>query len=210
MEKNMTKKIDDIMAMFFIIISLVLVPLNWLGTIVSGIWLAILGYWGVIGFGVITWIGATFLLSFPIVLAGLISAPGILLLDKKKYILASPFLAFGLLSTYGIIILWCAISFHIVLNYETGKNLFPLLIWAYGIATGPWSYMASKERDNAYSTLLAIFTQIGFLGSIISYGLFNLSFYNSILTLVIVLAFGMVFQLTIIYLENTKQKQLNF
>lgn len=91
-------------------ISAVTIPLaflNLLGGIVSGIWLAIIGQWGVIGLGIFFFIASTFGLSFVLIPALLLSAPAVYCSEKGK---TFPMLCFITLSNLYVIVVitvWC-------------------------------------------------------------------------------------------------------
>jgi hypothetical protein len=62
----------------------------------------------------------------------------------------------GVLWTYLVMTLLGLFAF----GYFTGRwesdSFFPYLLLAYGVATGPWAYMASQE-DNAFSAISTFF-----------------------------------------------------
>lgn len=72
------KALENLMGAF----SVVLLLLNALGGIVAGIWLAILGEWGSIGYGLMFVIGGGLLISFAMLPGMLLAGPAILF-DKK-------------------------------------------------------------------------------------------------------------------------------
>jgi len=146
-----------------------LAVLNIAGGVVSGIWLAILGKWAPIGYG----IAAMFFSSF---LIALILSPGILLaLPAAKFHekgnKAGVYL-FGFLSslyTMAILTAWCMAVLFFFSRYADSRASIPLLIWAYGVATGPIAYMAQKEGQGGggdASMISSFFTQVAFVASI--------------------------------------------
>src|SRR3546814_1412099 len=72
------KALENLMGAF----SVVLVLLNALGGVVAGIWLAILGEWGSIGYGLMFGIGGAMLISFAMLPGMLLAGPAVMM-DKK-------------------------------------------------------------------------------------------------------------------------------
>ena len=139
-----------------------LVILNLLGGIGSGIWLAILGEWSPIWKGIAATIAGPFIFS-------LCMLPNLLLLAAAVYFYEkrfSPgywFLTFvGSVYTYGLVTVWCVACLFLFLRHATPLTFLPLLIWSYGVGTGPWTYMAQKEQSQSGYNL-AFFAQIGYV-----------------------------------------------
>ena len=141
---------------------------NFSSGIISGIWLALLGEWGSIGYGILFLIFSAWGL-------GLILMPGTLLFgmpiawfSKRDYTLGIFF--FGFLSslyTATVILVWCCIVLVYFLKDATSASLIPRLIWSYGVAIGPWAHMASYESLDSASTLITFFIQIAYIAVII-------------------------------------------
>jgi hypothetical protein len=145
------------------LISLLSIPvtiLNMFNGIIGGIWLGVIGNWGLIGVGV----AAIFISSIGLGLAlapGLIfGAPAIMALEKGKTIIAGVLIALSNLWTCTVMTVWCLGSFYVVFaRYETG-SIWPYLLWAYSTATGPWTYMAmtaGEGRDTAIGASFGVF-----------------------------------------------------
>src|SRR3546814_3081556 len=102
------KALENLMGAF----SVVLVLLNALGGVVAGIWLAILGEWGSIGYGLMFGIGGAMLISFAMLPGMLLAGPAVMM-DKKG--IKSGFYLFGFLSavyTFGVLTAWCRSEEH--------------------------------------------------------------------------------------------------
>lgn len=166
-------------------LSIPLMILNMLGGIVAGIWLAILGDWGTIGAGILVFFVSTGILGFVIMPSILLAVPAALCAQKRN---TFGLVCFGTLSSLYIltvITLWCCGILFFFLRDATASSLIPRLLWSYGLATGPWAYMAGKDAQGgegegfasmlatflaqlAYVTImiLVIFTSITLLGAI--------------------------------------------
>jgi hypothetical protein len=46
---------------------------------------------------------------------------------------------------------------------EDGSNFILRLIWSYGIAIGPWGFLASKERDNFASAISTFLAELAYI-----------------------------------------------
>lgn len=141
------------------ILAFPLIVLNLLGGISSGIWLAVLSEWTTIGVGLVILLVAPRFLSWSLQLPSpLFLWPMRHLVDRGK--------AFGLIvtasltSVYSVLLMtiWCCGIFFLFITMAAGENFIPYLIWSYGIAIGPWGFLASKDPGNfspAISTFLA-------------------------------------------------------
>jgi hypothetical protein len=166
-------------------LSIPLMILNMLGGIVAGIWLAILGQWGIIGIGILVFIVSTSILSFVIMPSILLAAPAAYCAEKGKTLGLVFFGAISSLYILAIVTIWCCGILFLFVRDATASNLIPKLLWSYGLATGPWAYMASKDAHGgdsagfasmsatflaqlAYLTImiLVIFTTITLLGAV--------------------------------------------
>jgi hypothetical protein len=138
--------------------------LNFAGGIVGGIWLAILGQWSLVGGGLAVGIASTFILSLALMPGFLFLVPATAALERKRFLFGTLLGAISFAWTLSIISLWGVASFLLVLPEERGIGLLPYLLWAYSIATGPWTYMASRESQadpNSSSSITAFFACLG-------------------------------------------------
>lgn len=158
--------------MFEKIIKLTTVPimfLNFFGGIVGGIWLLIIGGWRLVllAFFVILIspyiFGLIYLILSPLVLLATYFA------NKKKALLMMVFAFVNMLATSIINLTWViwVISVALQLN-DQGLPLLPLVLGGYAVATGPFTYMASKESSDAIGTFVGVYTtQIVYILAII-------------------------------------------
>src|SRR5690606_22299873 len=122
--------------------------LNMFGGIISGLWLAFTGQWWAIGWGVAGLFFSHFLLGIILLPGGLLAAPGAMLMEKRP-VLAWPFLVLGDLYTSAALCIWCleVLAFFTSQPGATTAAPVALLLWTFGVATGPIAYMASKEEQ---------------------------------------------------------------
>jgi hypothetical protein len=128
-----------------------LVALNSLGWLVGGIWLAVLGKWSVIGWGTLGIFGGSFAIGLFLLPGFLLVGLGMMVLEPGgaiRKLIAAPILASSLLWTFFLMSAWGVLMFYFLSglrDYE-GASL-PGILWAYTVATAPWTYMASKENN---------------------------------------------------------------
>ncbi len=143
-----------------------LMLLNFLGGIGSGIWLALLGQWWAVGYGITAIFLSHFFLSF-IMMPGLIfGAPAAMLIQKGRLILAFPLVLLSQLYIYTVIVIWCLIIFFFFMSKANPNSFFPLLIWSYGVALGPLVYLAQQDRRGGggeASSMTTFFAQIAYI-----------------------------------------------
>ena len=129
----------------FDLISTPLMFLNRFAGIVSGVWLAVLLEWHVLGIGVILaifghWaISAALLPNFIFIFLG-----GLLAERWEKIVRALAFL--NLLYTNTVILVWCVglmVSFAALINNEGA--LLPALIWSYSTSFAPLAYLVRHD-----------------------------------------------------------------
>jgi hypothetical protein len=150
------------------LVTLVMVPLmllNAFGGLVSGIWLAILGEWWALGYGLLG-LFSPFFLAIILMPGFIFLAPAGILFEKQRPLLAFPLLLFGNAYTYAIITVWCILVFYVFMHRADANTFWPLLIWSFGVALGPWTYMAQKEEQGGNgeaSAMTVVFAQVAYV-----------------------------------------------
>jgi hypothetical protein len=160
---------------------------NALSGIVACIWLMVLGEWGAIGIGLVLAIGGHFLIGLAM-MPGMILAIPIVFFEKLKIKIAMYF--FGLLSlayTYLILSVWCIACLLYFENMAADGTDIPYLIWGYTVAFAPIAFLASKERDNEFTSFAAFTIKACLVVSLLGLFLFDLTFPS--LPLVFVIGF---------------------
>ena len=151
------------------IISILTIPLmllNFFGGIASGIWLAVLGQWWAIGYGIAGLFFSSSLLGLAMMPGLVFAAPASMLAQKGKLILAFPLMLLSQLYTYLVVIAWCIFVFIFFISHSSSNLFWPLLIWSYGVALGPLMYMVQREQmagnsDGAWMT--TFFAQLAYV-----------------------------------------------
>ena len=186
------------------IIMLIMIPLTWLnlfGGLVSGIWLAILGEWGTIGYGLIIIFVGTFFLGLALFPTALLTGPAAFFIERPKMVfLTYPFLFLGNLYVIALITVWCGGVLYFFDLRADVSSFIPTLIWSYGVALGPWQFMAQKEAQAGTgdgSVMTTFFAQVGFVVMILMAIFMPVSLANVMIVFIVIMLIGLVFQFTV-------------
>jgi hypothetical protein len=141
-----------------------LMLLNFLGGIVGGIWLIVLGEWGALGIAFVAIIFGAIICSFALMPGMLATAPAILMYGRggAARVASYPLMLVGLLWTFAVMSVWALWWFGYFLKRADSSSLVPMLLIAFSVATGPWAYMAQKEAQggNNHSSFTTFFLQL--------------------------------------------------
>lgn len=137
--------------------------LNMFGGIVAIIWLMVIGNWSAIGMAVILALVSTLVISIVMIPAMLLSVPGVAMVKKGTGVLGHFLLFCSNLYTYALLWFWSLFVFGLFSSYigPKGAGLIPLMLAAYGAATAPVCYMASKEGDSPGTAIATFSTLVG-------------------------------------------------
>jgi hypothetical protein len=175
------------------VLAIPLMVLNLLGGIVSGIWLAILGEWRLLIYGIVSFIGAGMLLGILLAPSLLFAAPAAMLLEKGKILLGMVVGFFSNIYLAALFTLWCGVVFFIFMRNANSSTFWPLLIWSYGVATAPIGFLASKERENQASQFTNCFVQVGYLLMMIAAIFFRVDIIDLMIVFGTVMILGLIF-----------------
>jgi hypothetical protein len=164
------------MGAFFSLLVLPIAILNFAGGIVGGIWLAVLGQWSLLGVGLAAGIASTMMLGLLLMPGMLFAAPAAVAMEKGHYVIGILSGAIALLWTHVVVIAWCLVTFSFVVEQSKAGPIWPYLLWAYSVATGPWTYMASRETQanpNSPADITAFFACLGAAAMMATYVLIS-------------------------------------
>jgi len=191
--------IDDIFSIILSALSIPIIFLNFFGGIIAAIWLLFLGQWELVLVAFIF----TMIVPYAYLIVVLIQMPLIALLsyaqNKNKKILALTAGFINILIAHIVILVYVffVLDKAILISASRNLSITALLLLGYGVATSPFSYMASKEDADATASFLAVFvSQISYITFAIAY-LFN---YPAIaIPLILLIVFSIeVFQLSMV------------
>lgn len=175
-----------------------LILLNFFGGVVSGIWLAVLGEWRAIGYGVGAFLLSHFALSIVLMPGLLFAAPAVALANNGKILLAMPFILLGQLYTYAVICIWCMGVFIFFMSDATNVTFWPLLIWSYGVALGPWMFLAQKDAQAGTgegSIMTTFFAQVAYIVVALAAASSHMSIGDLVLIFTGIMLVGLLLQL---------------
>jgi len=178
--------------------------INGFGGIIAGIWLAILGEWGSIGYGIVMLIFAGFALGIAMMPGLLLAAPAAAFYEKGN---KAGFYAFSLLSTLytiAVLTIWCIAVLYIFAKRADSSSIIPMLFWSYGVATGPIAWLAQKDLQsgNEYAMISTFFAQVAYLLVILVVLFARVSVVDVFVLFGIVMLVGMIIQFRIAFLEE--------
>lgn len=191
--------IDKIFSTALSAVSIPIIFLNFFGGIVSGIWLLFLGQWKL----VLMAFFFTMLVPYAYLITVLIQMPLVALLiyaqNKNKKILGLTTGFINILIGHAIILIYVffVLDKAILISASRNLNIVACLLFGYGVATGPFSYMAGKEGPDATGSFLAVFvSQIAYIIFAMAY-IFN---YPAIaVPIILLIVFGIeIFQLSLV------------
>lgn len=198
------------MEAFVRLLSVLLVPLgiiNMFGGIISGIWLAILGEWSLIGSGILALLVSGMGLGLAMAPGLVFSGPAIVMLEKGNKI--GGYL-FGLLSTIytvGILTAWCIFVLVYFTKRANADSIIPVLLWSYGIATSPIIWLAQKDLQsgNEYAMITTFFVEVAYILTILAILFVGVSLLNVLVLFGVVMSIGLIVQFSTAYLDEKSQ-----
>jgi hypothetical protein len=161
------------MEILMTILMMPLMILNLLGGIVSGIWLIVLGEWRMIFLGICFLFVSHWIISIALMPGMLLVMPAMLAIQKGKKVIGSILGSLNILYTMILITIWCLYIMAMFVNMASDKSIVPALIWSYGVALGPWMYLAQKDQlgggGSSFSAITTLLAQIAYITTIIMF-----------------------------------------
>lgn len=194
---------EDAVVKIINVISVPIILLNYFSGIVGGIWLLILGQWRL----VFASIAVSFVVPLAYSLVTIIQMPLVLLMsyaeerNKKTLAIFSGFI--NLFIGHAVIFFYVfgVLEAVIKISIKTHLSIIPFLVLGYSVATGPFSFMASRESEDSVGSFIGVFvTQISYL-------VFSIAFLLNIPSISLPIIFLIVFGLEI-YQMNLASKML--
>ena len=176
-----------------LIIGAPLMFVNTFGGIVALIWLIIIGdYWYLIGAGVFSLFFSAFGLAILMLPSTGLQMLGFKLIQKKQKIFGFIFMYLGNLLLLAVFSAWILYVFYFgLINVQKESDLFVVMLWCYGVATGPIHWMASKEGGESISTqIMTFFISLGCLGMTLMISFFYINIFSSMLFFILCVFFS--------------------
>ncbi|MCF7859788.1 MAG: hypothetical protein K9N07_10785 [Candidatus Cloacimonetes bacterium] len=145
------------------IIEILVLPvalMNIISGVVGGIWLLVLGEWRLLIIGLILTFTAHWYLGLIMMITTPFEMIGIRLYEKgsKWHHL---FIYLSLLFTNILLAASCVVAYLICTSYfggEIGAGLIPYVLWSWGMALGPWRFLASRGGEPNIGIINMIFS----------------------------------------------------
>jgi hypothetical protein len=103
------------------------------------------------------------------------------------------------------------VTFSFVVEQAKAGSIWPYLLWAYSVATGPWTYMASRETQvdpNSPSSITAFFVCMGAAAMMVTHLLMsNPTIYAVGIAFVVSMVVSFLLQITMYVLEAFGMKE---
>jgi len=169
-----------------------------LGSLLAGIWLAVLGEWRAIGTGVFLILFSHWLLMIVLLPSLVFTAPATRALDRGDLLGAAFWSSLDNAYTFGIMTLWCCGVLFFFAARATGSDFLPRLFWSYGVALAPWIYLASKEPADNTSAISVLLAELAYLALIATAWFGRLSFPGALKIFAGFMAVALVIQVAVI------------
>ena len=203
------------MKAFIVLLTLLSIPIalmNFFGGIISVIWLASLGEWRIMGIGLLIGLFGTFFISVALMPTLLFALPSAKLIERGNIPIGVTLAIPSTLYTAAVMAGWCYLVFKFAFGLAAERHSIPILLWSYGVATGPWTYMAFKEdRGSASgaSTMYAFFISIACLLMVLLRLIGGAEFSTCFTALIVVMVVAVVFHFALtIFAFSTSGKTL--
>lgn len=184
-----------------------LMLLNMFGGIVSGIWLAVLGEWGVIGWGILYLFAASFLLGFAMLPGLIFAAPIAAMGDRANKFVVYICAFFSALYTMAVITAWCIWTLYFFATKADSSSYIPVLIWSYGAATGPLVFLAKKDMQagNDAAMTATFFAQLAYVLVAVLAIFFPFTILELALVFGGIMVVGLIFQFIAVIAEDKQR-----
>lgn len=148
----------QLLARSFVGLMKIVVFINTFGGIIAGIWLAIAGDWWAIGYGLMGLFAAHWVISLLLVPGLIVGAAGARLAERGRWGSARIVLALSSLYTTALMFAWCLSTTLAFLRHAREAPIFPMFLWAYGVATSPWMFLAAKDQEGSGGNEFSLFS----------------------------------------------------
>lgn len=162
------------MRTLMVIFSALLIPIIILlcaADIISGIWLAVLGEWRVIGIGLGILLVSAMPLGFAMMPGGLLfGVPAMRCAEAGRRL---GLYVFGFLSSLyiaAVVTTWCIAIFCLFHRMAHDGVLTPVMFWSYGVAIGPLAWLANHDKKAGHgdaSLASVVFASVAYVAVIL-------------------------------------------
>jgi hypothetical protein len=134
----------------------ILVAFNFLSGIVGGIWLALRGEWGSIGWGLLLAFTMPWLWTIASLPAMGMTLLVVRLAEGRHRVFTAVLGFLSALYSNAVVALWVILVFSFFMRRSASDSRIVYLLWGYSTMMAPLSYMASKEPPDSTGTSLGM------------------------------------------------------
>ena len=165
-----------ILSIFMGIIALPLTILNIFGAVVAGIWLGALGEWSTLLAGLAYMAFGAFIIGLMLAPTLIVALPMIRFAEKKNVLGVALVGALSIGFTY-LVFMFSSMGVYGYLSdtYQSSSSAL-FLVWFFAVAISPWTFMASKEKDNEGTWITLFISQSVLLLFIVLLGVFDFTY----------------------------------
>ncbi|WP_321389714.1 hypothetical protein [Emcibacter sp.] len=176
--------------------------LNSFGGIVSGVWLAFLGEWAIIGYGLLVIILASAVIGIVLAPSMFLAKPALTFMEQGRLTAALLMGVLGRLYTVGVLSFWCILVLIYYIEIATSETLLPLLLWSYGVATGPITWLTQKDMQsgNDASIMTTAFIQISYVICAVGAWLGDMSLHGFVIVFAVLMSITAVAELSLAFI----------
>lgn len=178
------------------------IPLGLINTfvmIIAGMWLAILGEWGLIGFGVLILFVSIFALVSALTPGMFFAGPAAAFRKKGKKTWFYIFSCLTALYSNTVLSAWCMAIIYYFAKQADGNSIIPVLLWSYGVAIGPVLWISQKDIQSGerFAMISTFFAQVACFLVILINLFTRLPLRGIIIPFVTVMSVGLIIQFRI-------------
>ena len=106
----------------------------------------------------------------------------------------------GALYTVAVLTAWCIVVLYFFARQADSDSIIPILLWSYGVATGPIAWMTQKATQGGGgegAIICSFFAQVAYVIVILAVLFFGVSLMDVIVLFGAIMVIGIVFQFRI-------------
>ena len=193
------------------VLSVIAIPLglfNLFGGIVVGIWLMVLGEWGIVGYGILFMVVSVPILTVAIIPGMLFMLPISAIHDKDSMVnTVLGFICGCLYALYvtGVLVVWCVLVLFYYMEQANSQSIIPILIWSYNVANAPIVFLGDTELQsgNEYIKIFILFIQVAYILAILGILFLDISMQDIAILFAIMIPVGFVAKLFVSFVDST-------
>jgi hypothetical protein len=200
----MNKILQSLMLIPVLLFTIISAYIGLFGGVVGAIWLAILGEWKIIVFGILGLVIGKHLIAFALVPSNLLLLHGSQQFEKEQKVVGILYALIAGMCSSTLLALWClSVLFLCLMKGVASDSFLPAIIFSYTVAISPLASILkaqaqSELRTNGHINNLPMqlfgFLQLAYLISIVLIYFYKLNFSIAVFTFIIIMSFSTLLQ----------------